>query len=79
LRRRRNGYHLRFFLIERQAAAPAEIVSCAELNEKTTITSNDFSGIYRSESRGHQVVGVARAGLLRGIGGVTIPTTLNLR
>lgn len=46
-------------------ASPAEVVSGTKLNERAAITSDNFPGIYRGESCGHQVLGVARAGLLR--------------
>jgi hypothetical protein len=61
------------FLIKRSVAAPAEIVGGTELNEQTAVTSDDFPGIDRRESRGHLGFGSARAGLLRGTVGDTAP------
>jgi len=44
-RRRLNNFWL--LLVETQMAATAQIVNCAELNEKAAIASNNFPGINR--------------------------------
>jgi len=54
---RRRGGNFRFIFVQRSVAAATEIVSCAELNEKTTVASNDFPGIYRGKGCGHLRLG----------------------
>jgi hypothetical protein len=41
----------------------AQAVDCAELNEVTTITSHNFPLVNGRESRSHQFLGDARAGI----------------
>ena len=46
-------YSFRLHFLERSMAPAAELIAGTELNEQAVVATNDFSGIYRGESRGH--------------------------